>query len=524
MTPDLQMDSMIANALCPNADDSELATAIASLSESVRNGHACFNLDEGLARQFRHHPLAGDQLNAPLVVDDQHRLYFAKHWRAEQQVAAEVADRIKGRVERNEQARRVLDAMSRSAVTDEQRAAAAGVFDHRFAIIKGGPGTGKTSTIALCVALLIAHAKKTKTTVPRVLLMAPTGKAAARLGQALQEASDRLELDESLIAHMPTEAQTIHRHLRASDEADLVVIDEASMVDLTLMRDVLRKYRHAKRLVLVGDVDQLASVQAGSILDDLSSEAEMGVPVFELSHAHRFAQQDDIAALTQAIVQRDEQRVVSIIDKSDSVSLEADARPALIQAAQKWQGVVTQTDPNEQLCARREFQLLCAPRGGPDGVDTISNAIEAHLVRSGAIGLERPHYSGRPFLITRNDAALDLYNGDIGVIARVGQNGALVAHLESGRQISPLRLPPHETSYAMSVHKSQGSEYDEVCVVLPRKPSPMLFQQLLYTAVSRAKRGVKIIGAKSDLMHAINTRATRASGLRQAVKDALQGA
>jgi exodeoxyribonuclease V alpha subunit len=410
---------------------------------------------------------------------------------------------------------------------------------------------------------------------PRVALLAPTGKASARLAEAIRRAKANLPVDGSVLALIPEEASTIHRCLgtfRGSATAfrhgldnplvaDVVLVDEASMVDLALLRRLLDAVAPHARVILLGDKDQLASVEAGAVLGDicnsgrqivysrpwterlreLTGEALPGAAkappstgiwdcIVQLRHSYRSAEAPLIGALAAAINEGDADEVVRMLDSPDCayvVRHEPGERGALSTALRgqivDGFGVYLRlAEPAEQLLRLDRFRILCAHRRGLWGVTAINPLVESALAEARLIDTESTAYVGRPVLISENDYQLNLFNGDVGVIgADPAASDKRLVFFDAGegrlRTLSPSRLPPHETAYATSVHKSQGSEFDRVAIVLPDKPSPVLSRELLYTAVTRARTAVAVHATGAIIRATISRRVERASGLREAL-------
>lgn len=432
--------------------------------------------------------------------------------------------------------------------SDRQLAAVASSFDARLTVLLGGPGTGKTTTVAALVAALIERGGAPVS----IALAAPTGKAAARLGEAFAEAAVRLpaELAEPLAA---TPATTIHRLLgtvplssgsSASGAArgvfrhhgrnplphDIVIVDESSMVSLPLMARLLDALRPDARLVIVGDPDQLASVDAGSVLGDLARAAGDGSPiaacVTRLEHSRRFPAGSPIAELAEAVRAGDADRAVAVLADPGSAAEEVGRlrwvdRPAddpgavttvrdvaLGAAAEVGRHAAT-GEAAEALAALGRVRVLCAHRTGPAGVERWNRRFEQWL--------ETPPerwYVGRPVLVTENDHRNGLYNGDLGVVV-VSEGRRTVAFPDPAgvKLIGPARLHAVETTHAMTIHKSQGSEFDEVVVVLPAADSRLATRELLYTAVTRARSTVTVVGDAEAVRAAVERRTVRLSRL-----------
>jgi exodeoxyribonuclease V alpha subunit len=509
--------------------------------------------------------------STPLVVEGT-RVYLRRYHLHETELARRILDRAAARVDDvntdvlSEGLRRLFPAGG--STPDWQRVGAALALLRRFTIIAGGPGTGKTWTVTRILALLVEQARSRGQRVPRVLLLAPTGKAAARLRESVRENREALDVSRETRAGIADESATIHRALGAAPDgtfrhgperpfaADAVIVDEASMVDLALMNRLFAAVPAAARIVLLGDRDQLASVEAGAVLSDIcgGASAERRARLSDVAAAELRAVtgdqvpvEDDAAALADSIVHLRESRRFRDhpgIGALATAIQEASPEAALAALRSNDLPEVTLVEPAGSLghqvsllasdryasCLEAErplesfgrLRVLCAHRRGFDGAEAVNQAIERALAARGLVSLDEPYYAGRPLLVTENDPATRLFNGDIGLVVRDGSGakavlfGADDTELAKGggsRLVSLSRLPRVETAFAMTVHKSQGSEFDEVIVVLPQKPSPVLTRELLYTAVTRARERVTIVASPSVVAQAIATPTRRDSGL-----------
>ena len=474
-----------------------------------------------------------------------------------------------------------------------QRVAAAMTLTRGLTIITGGPGTGKTTTVTRALVLLAQLQPDL-----RIALAAPTGKAAARLGEAVRNAKAQLQSTLSpaaalALARVPEQGTTLHRLLRYSPlenrfhynaerllPVDVLVIDEASMLDLRLARAALSALPASARLLLVGDKDQLSSVDAGMVLGDLCAGlserfdaarfsiaaaqelsaltgqdlaplAAARVPPMAdclawLRFSHRFQSGGAIARLAEAINAGDMSAMQSVISAAMADST-ATAHAEVQQHSPDQHAIVALActhyrpmvklaeagDADGALAALNRFRLLCAVREGRDGVLEINRAVAAALGATPRFRDDRDAqvYAGLPLIITRNEPRSQLFNGDVGVVVQQPDGRLLVAfpgtdgagpQLPGGdaraRLLSPARLPSWEPVYAMTIHKSQGSEFDRVAVVLPRSPSSnearLLTRELVYTAVTRARAGVHVFATSAALALALAAQTQRASGLR----------
>lgn len=439
----------------------------------------------------------------------------------------------------------------RQAAPDLQRRAAEVALARAFTVVSGGPGTGKTSTVVKILALFVQRALLCGESVPRILLLAPTGKAAARLSESIQQARAQLQCAEDVRAAITQDATTIHRALgiRPMGEpafgpdrllpADIVLVDEASMVDLALMRRLLAAVAPQARVILLGDRDQLASVEAGAVLGDvcgagLSQAQRAGAAlepcIVQLERSYRYRAESGIGRLALALRRGQVKEALEVLasGKAQDVVLhpplgDGDLGLAAGEVVQGYRAFLQASSAEAALQAFGRFRVLCALRRGPEGVDSVNQRIEQLLARRGLLRRGGPYYRGRPLMVTRNDPGTRLNNGDVGLVwpeAAGTWDTPLRAVFPGGsgtgvRTLSPARLPPHETVFAMTIHKSQGSEFDHVLVVLPVEPTPLLCRELLYTAVTRAKRRVTIFGSVDAVRMAIERPITRTSGLRE---------
>lgn len=477
------------------------------------------------------------------------RLYLERYWQEETAVATELrARRTASPPEVDTAALGVgLDRVFGPRDDRWQRQAAAVAVLSRVAVIAGGPGTGKTSTIARIIAALhLAHPGQQL----RLALAAPTGKAAARMDEAIAEWLRRLPADAGPAEDL--RATTLHRLLGWRPESrnrfvhdrsrplphDVVIVDEASMVSVTMMSRLLAALRPQARLVLVGDPHQLAPVEAGAVLADIAEADQPPAP--ELSAALAALQLPEsgpvvrlrtnfrftgaIDRLAGAVLAGDEESALAIatagaaeVQLADSYT-ETDLVDQVVSAGLDVLGAARSGAAVAALAAMDTHRLLCAHRSGPHGVSWWSRQVEAWLaVADDGLRLAGEWYPGRPLLVTSNSPELGLYNGDTGVV--VGEpDGRLRAFFSRGGgiwSVSPYLLEAVQTVHAMTVHKAQGSQFRRVTLVLPPPDSPLLTRELLYTAVTRASERVTLIGSADSLRAAVRQRARRASGLRE---------
>ena len=419
------------------------------------------------------------------------------------------------------------DALSEAmGLDDGQRDAVRVCLASRLGVLVGGPGTGKTRTVATILAALLSGEGPT----PRVALAAPTGKAAARMGESIAAAAALLDSSDPELADSMRQLKpsTVHRLLGvrygtaafrrdASDPLhhDVVIIDEASMMSLPLTASLLDALGGTTRLILVGDPGQLASVEAGSVLADLvAADGPTASCVAELTANHRFDAGSAIAELAAAVRDGDVEAALRALDGGSGVAVHSSVAPArsLIEpVAVAMRRAALDGDATSAAEHLDSVRVLCAHRRGPAGVARWNAMVESWL------GDVRPFsdYAGRPVMVTQNDAPRRLFNGDIGVV--IDRDGALEVVLPEGdgvRSVPRVHLGRVETVHALTIHKSQGSEFDRVVVVLPSADSLLATRELLYTAITRARSSVTLIGSMDAVKSAVSRPTQRASGLR----------
>ncbi|MEB7502334.1 exodeoxyribonuclease V subunit alpha [Leclercia pneumoniae] len=581
---DVQFAMMVADN-----DHSTLMLAAALLSHDAGEGHvclplsrlkpdaktpapllACFNLlgdDPDWRGALMDSPAVSDGAKpTPLILVDD-RLYLNRMWRYEQAVARFFTEANQPLTHNEAEMQKTLnDLFSVEGDVNWQKVAAAVALTRRISVISGGPGTGKTTTVARLLAALIQMAGKTKC---RIRLAAPTGKAAARLTESLGGAVQKLPLTEAQRKLFPSEASTLHRLLGAQPGSqnlryhvgnplhlDVLVVDEASMIDLTMMSRLIDALPAHARVIFLGDRDQLASVEAGAVLGDICTWASAGFTAQRaqelagltgyalegnasqvagalrdslclLQKSYRFGSDSGIGQLAAAVNRGDRQALSTVFDGRFS-----DIEKKALQSGEEYlsmlddaldgyqrflQAVQQQASPEAVIAAFGEFQLLCALREGPFGVAGLNEKLEQVLAQKRKITRQplSRWYEGRPVMISRNDSALGLFNGDIGIALDRGQGLRVWFQMPDGRvkSVQPSRLPENETAWAMTVHKSQGSEFDHAALILPVQMSPVVTRELVYTAITRARRRLSLYADESVLTQAVTTRTERRSGL-----------
>lgn len=510
----------------------------------------------------------------PLVLDAAGRLYLYRYWNYERTIAESLRARALRTATRVDVPalraglRRLFPAPPAAEIDWQQVAAAVAVLRH-LCVLSGGPGTGKTTTVTRILQLLIEQSPQDP---PRIALAAPTGKAAARMQEAIAAAKQHLAIDPQIASAIPDSALTLHRLLGARGGSpyfrhhsenllavDVLVMDEASMVDVALMAKLLAALPASARIIMLGDKDQLASVEAGAVLGDICADAQgysaafrarlaevvtaslpsakvgqapIGDAIVMLRKSFRFGPGGGIGALAEAIKSGAGAHCVRLLRARQSEELvwrtladRNDLRAGIEDSVRAGFDAYLQTlaagrPPAAVLAAFNRFRVLCAHRRGALGADELNALVEARLRRWLAVDTRASWYLGRPVMVVRNDYPAALFNGDIGIaLADARADGTLRVFFQAPdgrlRSFAPGRLPPHETVFAMTVHKAQGSEFDEIVVVLPLELTPILTRELVYTAITRARKRVEVWGTEAVLRAAVAQSVRRSSGLQE---------
>ena len=587
---DLHLAQFLVNKI--DCEDEVIAKRFAflvlSLSMEVRAGHVCLDLTrlENIEPQIwselnsptnddwvnvlklasnKHVVSFGEQL-APLVFIE-NKLYFQRMW-LDERFVAQYFNQTQLDITSSIDLKKILDQLftHNSASIDWQKIAVAVALTRKVAIISGGPGTGKTTTVAKILAGIVLNNPAT-----RIVAAAPTGKAASRLTESLGRAIEQLSF-ESL--NIKTEAVTLHRLLGAKTDnrsfsynknnqlhIDVLVIDEASMVDLNMMARIIEALPTSARLILLGDKDQLSSVEAGAVFgdlchfisngysqsraDELSKLTGYTIPITNqpvttiadsiclLKKSYRFNESSGIGLLANAVKEGQYHNVKKLLADNTlqdvsyyELSSNQTYQALLEDCAEHYKDYLNairyhaNNDIATVLAKFAQCRLLCAVREGKFGVEGLNKQIELLLAKHKLIKLNQREqwYIGRPVMILRNSTSLGLYNGDIGITLTAEHDSSKLRvyfPFSDGviKGFSPYRLPEHETAYAMTIHKSQGSEFDHVNIILPTEFSPLLNRSLLYTAITRAKKSVSIYADAKILERVVKSQIHRESGL-----------
>jgi exodeoxyribonuclease V alpha subunit len=577
------------------AHSNTLFHCLMALSHALNEGHTCLSLhhlagvklwggesssllDLGTHEGFRFPDFKtlesifelltiADDDEQPLVYQLQ-RVYLRRYWKFE----TEVADNIRAMLDEiitidKVAAKNIISTLFNAPAfeaIDKQKLAVANALNKKLIVIAGGPGTGKTTTVAkLLIALQQLHNNSLT-----IAMAGPTGKSAQRLNESLEDSKKKIasqcQLDVTTLDSIPTNASTVHRLLGVIKQShnfkhdqyklldiDVLLIDEISMIDLPMMARVLRALPIHARLILLGDADQLASVEVGSILADIAPRGVSGYSqgncdylaeltdetldvnpagldhLSLLTFSHRFKDDGGIGKLASAVISGDQNASWNLLDVGDSEIERVANQPFahwLNELFVKYYlPIFNASSIDDAFNALDNFRILSALRKGEYGVETINNSIEKILKTRGVIKGNSNLYAGRPIMVCANDYGLSLYNGDIGLLWP-NADGKLQAVFPIGedefgqrtyRWITPARLPVVETVFSMTIHKTQGSEFNSVAIVLPEKETPLLSRELLYTGITRAKKHIQFYGNEKVFKRSVVKKVLRHSALKE---------
>ncbi|UDG80882.1 RecBCD enzyme subunit RecD [Candidatus Hartigia pinicola] len=515
--------------------------------------------------------LAGENKLSPLVLSGDF-LYFRRLWQDEQKVFKYFSYPIEQKYD-TQAIKLILNSLfpKHDKEINWQKIATAIAVTSQISIILGGPGTGKTTTVAQILIILIKLSINNNKNI-KIELAAPTGKATSRLTESLGTALNLLSLTHQERQMLPNKAKTLHKLLGAKPEsqhfhynrenlieADILIIDEASMIDLSMMANLIEALHVNTRLIFLGDQNQLASIESGAVIKDICECTSMGYsfqrtqeltqltgyslnkfiakkgPLIRnsicfLRKNYRFSSSSGIGQLAVLVNKGNAKLVERFLKKtfSDINSYvqndEHNYSQMLLTATGLYHNyflkIKENNSPEEILRAFNHYRLLTALREGPYGMIGLNEKLEKLLCKQGFIYCPfnrcNKYYAGRPIMISGNDNALSLFNGDIGIILPDNE-GVLKAYFQSSdgkiKDIQLNRLPLHETAYVMTVHKSQGSEFTHAALVLPKSYSPIITRELIYTGITRAKKELSLYYNLKILRRAIETPSKRRSGL-----------
>lgn len=582
----------------------ELYLAALLAIDATTNGHICLNLNS-LENQAFHFggndPFTLPTVDAwteilkdspvigapgefkPLILDERNQLYTYRYWNYETVVAdriTEMASRGKNPLsETSPEACRDLiqrlfpEASTPSGQLSGQIIAGFITLTRDFCLISGSPGTGKTTAVAKILAFLL---ELTGTGETRIVLSAPTAKAAIRLQEAISRAKKTLPCSDLIKILIPEQAMTIHRLLGSRDDGinftfnknshlpyDIVIVDEASMIDLPLMSHLLEAIPPQAKLILLGDPHQLSSIEAGAVLGDICNTGELNLfsPDFvdlirqysgvdslpvdhtpspplrdcmvELKTNYRVNEQSVLGQFKKAVIEgqvatafeilESEAEALQWIDLADVGSLKRFIEIEVGKYLNQYFKMINDcADIKSIFSFFDSFRILCAVHGGLCGTIHMNQLIERYLKETNRLRTGGVNFPGKAIAVTKNDYNLELFNGDLGLMLpnQDGKNQVSVYFRAGGdqiRQISPYALPEHETAFATTVHKSQGSEYDRVFLFLPEEASPVLNRELIYTGITRARHYLTICGRTEIITSAMSRKVSRHSGLAEKI-------
>ena len=574
------IDQLLADRVCHwhQTDNALLWQTVAATSLALQQGHSCLNLNlchqELPFKQMRsvggipfpeavvwQQELSAFNLSpeseSPLIIDNS-RAYLRRYWQFETELAEFFKRRHHGdhelTAEQLKQAKQLIKVYfpSPSTSLDHQKLAAMNCVLGNTNIIIGGPGTGKTYTVTRILALLAAISDHP----PLIKLAAPTGKAAQRLAEAIRESKQSMNLDMLINDAIPNEAHTLHRllgvipnqihfrhHADNPIEADILLIDEVSMVDLPLMTRLCRALKPTTQLILLGDADQLPSVAAGSVLAELVRRPHPGYSaarakklkqldntvhvevndqnadhVTELVYSRRFSQDSGIGKLAHLVITGNAAHALIAFNNHDDIDWQSSKHiDRLVKhwTQQFYAPLAHRKTLGDAFTQLKQFRILCAVKEGKFGVQTINESIVKKLNPNRAT-----YYQGQPIMVTQNHYGLKLFNGDIGLVWPDG-DGRLMAWFEAEhepRAVALGRLPAVDTVYAMTIHKTQGSEFNHVALVLPDTTSALVTRELIYTGLTRAKQSFSLVGEEQYWLAGVTAKVERWAGLAERIE------
>ncbi len=577
------------------AQNKTLKACTLEISKHTREGQIAIAITDEQQVELLQTKVVGEAGDYKPLIIDQGYLYLRRYWQYQQRLADQIKSRMFPEAEGTDQQEQKDWAQQRLDIYFEdeglpvnwQKIAASRALEKRFLIISGGPGTGKTTTITRILALLIEKSgqpsvsETTALASPKgeflqktskkwggvlsdsnidknkhlnILLAAPTGKAAIRMLDSIRLETNALQsklgLSDELLQQMPTEANTIHKLLgyqRGSVQfkhnaqnplnADVVLVDEASMIDIALMSKLLESVPPNAKLILIGDKDQLSSVETGSVFSDVCAGLEESEHLVTLKKNWRFSEDSDIGQLAIAANQGDSATLLSVLKDQNRTGCKLIAPEAMRDAEliKPWvhyfEVLNNPASTHEQIFETfNQYRILCALRRGLNGSVLMNQRIETALAKQDLIRIRRSTsqtqslssnwYHGRPIMITRNSYNKGLFNGDTGIT--LIENGEVKVFFPAAegefKAFSPVRLPAHETTWAMTIHKSQGSEFNQVVLILPHEEMPLLTRQLIYTGITRAKQKVDIVASEAVLVAGVKADVVKATRIEVQIK------
>jgi exodeoxyribonuclease V alpha subunit len=595
-----ELDQRFAEFIKRGSEDQkdDLWLAAALTSRQTSRGHVCLDLQHFSEKQLVIEKKAETSLTAPALqpwrqklesydavgqpgdfkplILDGDRLYLNRYWNYERELI-EIVKKISmdevvipDVTSLQSSLSRLFPPQDGFSGPDWQKVAALTAVLKRFCIISGSPGTGKTTIVFKILLLLLEQNQKSDF---RIALAAPTGKAANRLKESINSWKAQSGIRSDAISDIPEKVFTLHRLLGSRPFSscfkfkkdnllpyDVVIVDEGSMVDLPLLVKLLRALSESSRLIILGDKNQLASVEAGAVLSDLcgsgsrscftanyskilnhisgkeNSFPEMEKPETSLNDSivilqknYRFDEESGISRVSSLVNKGEGQKAYDLMHSGEYCDCTWQDVPTerilprwlVNRYLSHYEKLFTSATPEEFLSQYHDFMVLCAVRRGPFGVEPVNLAIEKELERLGLIVRPGHGHGNRPIMITANDYRLGLFNGDIGVLFHDSFRHRLDAFFPSEkgelRRISPARLPRYESAFAMTVHKSQGSEFKKLLFLLPKMASEVITRELVYTAITRAREKVEITGAKETFLEVVSRKVSRASGIVKAI-------